>query len=71
MLMVFLLVVVVEGEVVSDNGMLFKDVYRCNVFASAIEQGNWSPNDTPYYRQKNVTAYCVPIRVSTKQFIYE
>ena len=34
--MVFLLVVVVEGEVVSDNGMLFRDVYRCNVFASAI-----------------------------------
>jgi len=71
MLMVFLLVVVVEGEVVSDNEMLFRDVYRCNVFASAIEQGKWSPNDRPYYRQKNVTAYCVPKRVSKKQFIYE
>ncbi len=71
MLMAFLLVVVVDGEVVSDNGMLFRDVYRCNVFASAIEQGKWSPNDRPYYRQENITAYCVPKRVSNKQFIYK
>ncbi len=71
MLMVFLLVVVVDGEVVSDNEMLFRDVYRCNVFASAIEQGKWSPNDRPYYRQKNVTAYCVPKRVSKNQPLYE
>ena len=70
MLMAFLLVVV-EGEVVSDNGMLFRDVYRCNVFASAIEQGKWSPNDRPYYRQENITAYCVPKGFSKKQFIYE
>ena len=37
-----LLVVVVEGETVSDNGMMFKSVYRCQEFASAIEQGKWS-----------------------------
>ena len=69
--MVFLLVVVVEGEVVSDNGMLFRDVYRCNVFASAIEQGKWSPNDRPYYRQKNVTSNSVPKRVPKNQPLYE
>ena len=69
--MVFLLVVVVDGEVVSDNEMLFREGYRGNVFASAIEQGKWSPNDRPYYRQKNVTAYCVPKRVSKNQPLYE
>ena len=40
--MAFLLVVVVEGETVSDNRMMFKSVYRCQEFASAIEQGKWS-----------------------------
>ena len=60
MLMAFLLVVVVDNEVVSDNRMLFANVYRCNMFASAIEQGKWSPTDRPYYRQQNVTSYCVP-----------
>ena len=58
--------VVVEGETVSDNRMLFKDVYRCNVFATAVEQGKWSPNDRTYYRQQNVTAYCLPKMVSAK-----
>ena len=71
MLMAFLLVVVVEGENVSDNRMLFKDIYRCNIFATAIEQGKWSPNDRPYYRQQNVTAYCVPKMVGANTKLFE
>ena len=30
MIMVFLLVVMVDGELVSTNDMLFENVYRCN-----------------------------------------
>ena len=37
--MAFLLVVVVNDEVISDDRMLFRDVYRCNKFARAIEKG--------------------------------
>ena len=36
--MAFLLVVIVSGEVVSDDRMLFKSIYRCNEFAAAIEE---------------------------------
>ena len=71
MLMAFLLVVVVEGENVSDNRMLFKDIYRCNIFATAIEQGKWSPNNRTYYRQQNVTAYCVPKMVGANTKLFE
>ena len=71
MLMAFLLVVVVDGETVSDNRMVFKNVYRCQEFASAIEMGKWSPNDRPYYRQKNVTSYCIPKMVSNKTPLFE
>ncbi len=60
MLMAFLLVVVVDNEIVSDNRMLFRSIYSCNIYSSAIEQGKWSPTDRPYYRQQNVTSYCVP-----------
>ncbi len=70
MLMAFLLVVVVEGETVSDNRMLFKDIYWCNIFATAVEQGKWSPNDRTYYRQQNVTAYCLPKMVSAKTKLF-
>ena len=69
--MAFLLVVVVENEVVSDNRMLFKSIYRCNEFAVSIEQGKWSPNDRPFYRQKNVTSYCVPKMVSKNARLFQ
>ena len=51
--------------------MLFKDIYRCNIFATAIEQGKWSPNDRTYYRQQNVTAYCVPKMVGANTKLFE
>ena len=69
--MAFLLVVVVDGETVSDNRMVFKNVYRFQEFASAIEMGKWRPNDRPYYRQKNVTSYCIPKMVSNKTPLFE
>jgi hypothetical protein len=64
MIMVFLLVVVVSGEIVSDNRMLFKNVYRCNEFALAIEEGKMSPRNKRYTRNQNVTAYCIPRMVN-------
>ena len=36
MIMAFLLVVVVDGAVVTTDDMLFEDEYRCNQFARAI-----------------------------------
>ena len=71
MLIAFLLVVLVEGEVGSDNRMLFRDVLRCNFFAHAIESGRWSEWQRPHLRQQNVTAYCVPTMVSENAKWYE
>ncbi len=60
MLMAFLLVVLVDDKVTSDNRMLFKNIYRCNEFAVSIEQAKYGRNHRPHYRQENITAYCVP-----------
>ena len=62
--MAFLLVVVVNGEIVTDDRMLFKNVYRCNEFALAIEEGKMSPRNKRYTRNQNVTAYCIPRMVN-------
>jgi len=64
MLMVFLLVVIVDGAVVTTDDMLFEDVYRCNQFARAIERGELGPNKQSYIWQENITAYCIPKMVS-------
>tara|TARA_R110002020_G_C16184765_1_gene765103 strand:- start:972 stop:1181 length:210 start_codon:yes stop_codon:yes gene_type:complete len=58
--MAFLLVVLVSGEVVSDDRMLFKNIYRCNEFALAIEEGRMGPRNKRYRRNQGVTAYCIP-----------
>ena len=71
MRLAFLLVVMVKGEIVSDNTMLFADVYRCNTFAHAIETGSWSPSNRPYYRQENLTAYCLPKMVREDRNLFE
>ena len=60
MLMVFLLVVVVNGETVTSEDMLFKDIYRCNNFANAVERGETASERQPYKWQENISAYCVP-----------
>tara|TARA_Y100000994_G_C15544269_1_gene381277 strand:+ start:283 stop:501 length:219 start_codon:yes stop_codon:yes gene_type:complete len=68
----FLLVVVVNGETVSDNRMLFQSIYRCNEFAIAIEEGRSSSKNIKKYRmQKNVSAYCIPKMVSQKTELFE
>tara|TARA_X000001388_G_C2181443_1_gene103769 strand:- start:318 stop:527 length:210 start_codon:yes stop_codon:yes gene_type:complete len=69
--MAFLLVVVVNNEVISDDKMLFKNIYRCNLFAKAIEQGKTSAYNRPSYRQQNITAYCIPKRVSENEVFYD
>jgi len=68
----FLLVVVVNGETVSDNRMLFQSIYRCNEFAIAIEEGRSSSENIKKYRiQKNVSAYCIPKMVSQETELFE
>jgi len=64
MILAFLLVVTVAGEKVSDDSMLFKNIYRCNAFAIAIENGRESPNDSRRNSQQNITAYCTPKMVN-------
>ena len=64
MLIAFLLIVVVDGEVVTTEEMLFQDVYRCNRFANAVERGETASDRQPYKWQENISAYCVPKMVS-------
>jgi hypothetical protein len=72
MIIAFLLVVVVNSETVSDNRMLFSSIYRCNEFATAIEEGRVSPNNLKRYRtQKNLTAYCIPKMVNKNTELFE
>jgi|TARA_R110002073_G_scaffold181616_1_gene339970 hypothetical protein len=60
MLIAFLLVVVVDGEVVTTEEMLFQDIYRCNRFANAVERGESASDRQPYKWQENISAYCLP-----------
>ena len=69
--MAFLLVVVVAGEQVSDDDMLFKSIYRCNVFAAAVEHGETSSDRQPYQWQENISAYCLPKMVSAATELYD
>ena len=70
-IMVFLLVVVVNGAVVTSEEMLFKDIYRCNKFANAVERGESSSGRQPYKWQENISAYCVPKMVNEETEIFE
>jgi hypothetical protein len=68
----FLLVVVVNGETVSDDRMLFQSIYRCNEFAIAIEEGRGSSENIKRYRmQKNISAYCIPKMVPRGTELFE
>jgi hypothetical protein len=71
MLMAFLLVVIVDDVVVSDNKMLFRNIYRCNTFATAVESGKTSFRDKRYHPQQKITAYCVPRRVPETEVFYD
>ena len=64
--------VIVSGETVSDDRMLFESIYRCNEFAIAIEEGRGSSENIKRYRmQKNVSAYCVPKMVPKGTELFE
>ena len=69
--MAILLVVLVNGEVVSDDRMLFKNIYRCNEFALAIEEGRMGPRNKRYRRNQGVTAYCIPRMVNENTSLFE
>tara|TARA_R110001592_G_scaffold246357_1_gene508090 strand:- start:3356 stop:3571 length:216 start_codon:yes stop_codon:yes gene_type:complete len=71
MIMAFLLVVVVDGATVTTEEMLFKDIYRCNRFANAIERGESASGRHPYKWQENISAYCIPKMVSEDTVIFE
>jgi len=72
MIIAFLLVVLVNGETISDDRMLFKSVYRCNEFATAIEEGRVRPDHLKRHRmQSGVTAYCVPKMVNQRTELFE
>ena len=71
MLMAFLLVVVVDNNVVSDDSMFFRDIYQCNKFSRAIEQQETLASGRNYYRQEKVTAYCIPKIVNKGNVFYD
>ena len=71
MIMAFLLLVVVDGTVVTSEEMLFKDIYRCNRFANAVERGESASDRQPYKWQENISAYCVPKMVAENTEIFE
>ena len=54
MILAFMLVVLVDGEVRSTPEMVFRNINRCNFFANAIETGY--KNDKQY----KITAWCEP-----------
>lgn len=70
-IMAFLLVVLIDNEVQSDDRMLFENVYRCNEFARAVSTGKQGPKDRPLFLQRNVTAYCVPKLVAISTLLFK
>ena len=71
MLIAFLLVVVVDGEVVTTEEMLFQDIYRCNRFANAVERGESASDRQPYKWQENISAYCIPKMVDKDASLFK
>lgn len=58
MIMMFLLVVVVDGARIEEQFM-FRDITRCNLFAYYIETGKVKVTQG-YQKQEGITAYCIP-----------
>jgi len=64
MVMAFLLIMIVDGELLENKQFVFKSVYRCNQFARALETGETSYRFSYVRSQTRITAYCVPKMVS-------
>jgi len=60
MLMAFLLVVIVDGNVEPTDGMYFRNINRCNYFSDRIERGYYTRYRWYRNQQIAVTAYCTP-----------
>ena len=64
LIMAFVLVTVVEGKELEDR-FYFRNIHRCNQFAYSIEHGSTGPDRRRYHsKQQNITAYCIPRRLS-------
>ena len=71
MIMAFLLIMLVEGEQVAGS-FHFRNVHRCNQFAHWLEQGTIKPiEDRRINKQKNLTAYCIPVKVPPTTTFYD
>ena len=71
MIIAFLLVVIVNGETVSDDRMLFKSIYRCNEFALAVEEGRMESSNKRFTKNRDVTAYCIPRMVNENTNLFQ
>ena len=61
MIMAFLLIVIVDGEPLSEE-FYFRDVTRCNQFAYFVESGAVKIGNKQR-NQKNISAYCIPKKI--------
>lgn len=71
MVMAFILMVTVGGAEVDTQGMYFRDIRRCNFFASQIEQGNRYRNGAYYYAGKRIDGWCVPVMVPSNTLFWD
>jgi len=71
MIMAFLLVVVIDGEVVTTDDMLFRSIYTCNKYANAVERGESASDRQPYVWQENISAYCIPKMASDETELFK
>jgi hypothetical protein len=73
MIMAFLLVMIVDGERLQTGDFHFRNAYICNRFAYLLETGAISPVDKRrvYSAQKNITAYCIPVKVRPNTTFYD
>ena len=71
MVMAFILMITVGGAEVDTQGMYFRDIRRCNFFASQIEQGNWYRNGAYYYAGNRIDGWCVPVMVPSNTLFWD
>ena len=65
MIMAFMLMVMVDGEMRETKMMYFRDVNRCNFFANALEKG------TAEFGQHLITAWCEPKMVNENETFWD
>jgi hypothetical protein len=63
MIMAFLLVVIVDNQPLKEE-FFFRSVTVCNKFAYFVESGQ-VPLGQSHRKQKNISAYCIPRKISS------